>query len=289
MSDAFNLPENWPQESDLRRLGDLIRTVYRLRAPGGCAWDRKQTHRSLRPYLVEEAYEVLDVLDQIEDDQDTSNPELNDEFREELGDLLMQVVLHSELTREFGRFDIFDVAQALNDKLVRRHPHVFGDQKADDAGEALVNWEQQKLKERKGKKKDSVLDGVPRSLPALLRSARVIEKVSRVGFQWSDLKGPLDKVREELGEFMEEVEKTEAGQGSKEKLADEFGDLLFTVCNVGHLMDIEPENALRGTLDKFERRFRHVEKRLADHGKTPQESNLEEMDGFWDEAKAKGL
>jgi tetrapyrrole methylase family protein/MazG family protein len=290
---ADNLPEK------TQALTDLIETVHRLRAPGGCAWDRAQTHQSLRQYLIEEAYEVLDVLDQIGSSEDLKKEKIRLAFQEELGDLLMQVVLHSEMTRESGDFDIYQVAQGLNEKLIRRHPHVFGDVKADTEESAFQNWEKQKAKEKASNPEASVLDGMPKGLPALQRASRVIEKVSKVGFQWSDLEGPLEKIDEELREFRVEIENYnrvsseekshEVKSQAKTKLQTELGDLLFSLCNVAYFLKLSPEDGIRGTLGKFEARFRHVEKRLKALGKTPEQSNLKEMDQFWDEAKKLGL
>ncbi len=269
----------------------LIETVHRLRAPGGCPWDRKQTHQSLRPHLVEEAYEVLDVLDQIHSTEDLKNERIQANFKEELGDLLMQVLLHSEMTREAGAFDIYDVARGLDEKLVRRHPHVFGDVKAESADSALASWEKQKAKEKSAQPESSILDGTPKSLPSLQKAARVIEKVTKVGFQWPDMAGPLSKIEEELAEFKMEVQAFEkAPDGDKEalraKMESEIGDLFFTIANVAYLMKINPEDALRKTLGKFESRFRHVERRIKESGKELGSVPLEEMDRYWDEAKA---
>jgi len=289
-----------PQQ--IEALTHMIQTVHRLRAPGGCPWDMKQTHQSLRQYVIEEAYEVLDVLDRIESSEKLkSDPELAANFQEELGDVLLQVVLHSEIASETGTLDIFRVAQALADKLIRRHPHVFGEVQVDGTEGVLQNWEKQKAAEKAAKSADaSVLDGLPRSMPALQRTTRLIDKVTRVGFQWNDLNGPLEKLAEELGEFQHEVRELEAAQkaaagmplsGSstaedlRKKAQAELGDLLFSLCNVGFLLKLDPEDALRGTLHRFEGRFRHVEKRLREHGKKPEESTLEEMDRYWNEAK----
>jgi len=274
----------------LKALTDLIQTVHRLRAPGGCAWDRAQTHQSLRQYLIEEAYEVLDVIDQIGSADDLKQEKVRAAFREELGDLLMQVVLHSEMAEEAKAFDFYQVAQTLNEKLIRRHPHVFGDVKADNEESAFQNWEKQKAKEKASSPDASVLDGLPKGLPALQRAGRMIEKVSKVGFQWSDLRGPLDKLDEELSELKVEVRALESASDAekpraKEKLQNELGDLLFSLCNVAYFLKVAPEDGLRSTLAKFESRFRHVEKRLKEIGKTPEQSNLEEMDRFWEEAK----
>lgn len=273
----------------LQALAQLIQTVHRLRAPGGCPWDRAQTHQSLRQYLTEEAYEVMDVLDKIATPEDLKAHSAA--FKEELGDLLMQVLLHSEMTREAGAFDIYDVAKGLDDKLIRRHPHVFANAEANTEETAFATWEKQKAKEKASNPDASVLDGVPKGLPALQKAARVIEKVTKVGFQWADMQGPLGKVEEELAEMKVEVLKLEKlpkgaeADQQREKLASEIGDLFFTLANVAYLMKINPEDALRGTLTKFESRFRHVERSLKKAGKTPEQSNLEEMDRYWDEAK----
>ncbi len=275
----------------------LIETVHRLRAPDGCPWDRAQTHQSLRPYLAEEAYEVIDVIDQIHTVEDLKKPTVARHFKEELGDVLMQVILHSEMTQEEGIFDVYDVADGLNEKLIRRHPHVFGEIKEDTAENAVKRWEKEKLKEKKGDIKSSILDGIPKGMPSLQRSTRVIEKVTRVGFQWPDMTGPLAKVEEELQELKQEVLALEQLrklqtqiQGPteaelKKRIEAELGDLLFTLSNVAHLNKVNPEDALRGTLSRFEKRFRHVENRLKWKGKTPEQSHLEEMDQYWDEAK----
>lgn len=280
----------------------LVKTVHRLRAPNGCPWDRAQTHQSLRRHLIEEAYEVLDVLDEIDTPEKLQHPEVRDPFKEELGDLLMQVLLHSEMASETGAFTIDDVAKTLDEKLVRRHPHVFGDQSAGNADEALKNWEQEKAKEKtkaaltasgqqgQPAKASSVLDGLPKNLPALQRTARMIEKVTQVGFQWKDLNGPLDKVEEELQELKAEVRAFEKAADSEKpklqkKVEGELGDLLFSLCNVGYLLHLNPEESLRSTMARFERRFRYIENRLSEQGKRPDTSDQNEMDRFWNEAK----
>jgi tetrapyrrole methylase family protein/MazG family protein len=280
-----------PSEKSLA-LAKVIETVHRLRAPGGCSWDRAQTHQSLRQYLIEEAYEVLDVLDQIHTTDDLKKDKVRLAFQEELGDLLMQVLLHSEMTNEEGAFDIYDVAASLDDKLIRRHPHVFGEMKADNEETAFQMWEKQKAKEKAANKEASILDGVPKGLPSLQRAARVLEKVTKVGFQWDDMQGPLAKVDEELAEMKAEVlelekldKKSPEANAVREKLSGEIGDLFFTLANVAWLMKINPEDSLRSTLVRFESRFKHVERRLKEIGKTPEQSNLEEMDRYWDEAK----
>lgn len=274
----------------MKSLEALIETVHRLRAPGGCPWDRSQTHQSLRPYLIEEAYEVLDVLDTIDTDDKVNDPITQKNFREELGDLLMQVLLHSEMASERGAFSIHDVAEALNDKLIRRHPHVFGDQKAKDAQEAVSTWEKQKAKEKSKNLEASILDGVPKGLPSLQKAGRILEKVTRVGFQWDDMKGPLDKAEEEFRELRKEIEKWDQSEAedkekAKIRIEDEIGDVMFNLANLALLTGTQPEDALRRTLRKFEKRFRYVERSLKIKGKTPEESDLQEMDRYWDEAK----
>jgi len=267
----------------MEALTRLIETIHRLRAPGGCPWDRAQTHQSLRPHLIEEAHEVLEVIDRMPSVNPLSEAETRANFKEELGDLLMQVVLHSEMAKEAGAFDIHDVAAGLDEKLIRRHPHVFGGDHAGDAEAALASWEKQKALEKAAKSATaSTLDGTPKGLPALQRATRVIEKVTKVGFQWENMDGPLAKLKEELGEF--EIEVRAASQDRK-KLEAELGDLLFSLCNVAYLMKLDSEIALRSTLARFEKRFRHVESRLREQGRRPEDSNLEEMDRYWDEAK----
>ena len=271
--------------SSLSGLERAVETVRALRAENGCPWDRAQTNQSLRTYLLEETYEVLEALDRL------NEPGGYAQLKDELGDLLLQVLLHSQIASEDGKFDVQDVANNLAEKLVRRHPHVFGGKKLESPEEVTRQWEQTKAKE---KKKDSVLDGIPTHLPALQKSLKVIEKVSKVGFQWPDLKGPLDKVREELGEFLSEVEslgisvsrETELTPAQKTKLEAELGDLFFTLSNVAYFLHLNPEDSLRSMLGRFERRFRHVEKRAKESGQRLEEMSLIEMDKFWDEAKA---
>lgn len=259
---------------------ELIQTVHQLRAPNGCAWDRAQTHQTLRPYLIEEAYEVLDVLDKISTPEDLKKDSVRLAFVEELGDLLMQVILHSEMTNEVGAFSIDDVAKNLNDKLIRRHPHVFGDVKAASEETAFQTWEKQKAKEKASNPEASIFDGLPKGLPSLQRASRMIEKAAKVGFVWKDLSGPLAKLEEELSELKEAIESK-----NTQNIESELGDLVFGICNLSYMMKLSAEDALRGTNQRFESRFRHVERRLKDMGKTPEQSTLEEMDALWDEAK----
>ncbi|MDP6017309.1 MAG: nucleoside triphosphate pyrophosphohydrolase [Candidatus Latescibacteria bacterium] len=252
---------------------ELIHVMARLRAPDGCPWDREQNHVTLKPYLLEEAYEVLDAID---DGQDS-------ELCSELGDVLLQVVFHAQVAAEADRFTADDVCRAIVDKLIRRHPHVFGHVDVEGAGEVLRNWEQIKLEERGGGEgpPPSALDGVPRPLPALLRAQRVQEKASRVGFDWDRIDGALDKVTEEVEELRQEC----ADGAAPERITDEFGDLLFALVNVARFMKVVPEDALRGAVDKFDGRFRQVERVFAERGASLQEATLEEMDTVWDEIK----
>lgn len=274
--------------AEKKGLAAAVETVRALRAENGCPWDRAQTHESLRRYLLEESYEALEALD-----AHAAKPgkETLAHFKEELGDVLLQILLHAEISSQAGGFDIDELAQELSDKLVRRHPHVFGENKLNTPEEVLGAWEKTKQAE---KPKQSVLDGMPPALPALQRSLKVIEKVSKVGFQWPDLKGPLDKVREEVAELEAEIAKlgptsrdatAKLPPETKRKLEGELGDLLFTVSNVAHFLHLNPEDALRSMLARFEGRFRSVEQGAKAKGRKLEEMSLAEMDELWDEAK----
>ncbi len=262
---------------DKSPLAKAISVVNRLRDPGGCPWDRAQTHESLRKFLLEETYEVLEAIDQKD----------SVALRDELGDLLLQILLHARIAEEKNEFNLGQVADGLAEKMIRRHPHVFGEKKLDTAEEVVHAWEKTKNRE---KPKDSVLDGIPKELPALQKSLKIIEKVSKVGFQWEDLTGPLEKVKEELQEFLIEVE---AHQNSKlnekqlEKVESELGDLFFTLANVAFFLKINPEDAMRKMLFRFETRFRFVEQEAKRQGKNLEEMTLKEMDVLWDMAKKK--
>jgi MazG family protein len=247
--------------------------MQRLLAPDGCPWDREQSYGSLRRYVLEEASEVVDAIDR-DDKLD---------LRDELGDLLLQVVFLSELARADGVFGPDDVVAGIVDKLVRRHPHVFGDVNVDDAQEVLENWEQIKANERKDKgHQRGVLGGVPRSLPALVRAQRVGEKVAAVGFDWPDGKGPRDKVSEELEELDEAL-----AAGDPVRSEEELGDALFALVNMARHAGIDAEAALRGTIKKFTQRFEHVERRVDEEHGGFAESRvpLEQLDAYWNEAK----
>jgi MazG family protein len=259
----------------------LVDTMSRLRRE--CPWDREQTIKTLRPYLLEEAHEVLDVLDALDEDGGGARAA---EHREELGDLLLQIVFQSEIQREAGRFDVGDVARAIDDKLKRRHPHIFGGAGIEGTTPGSQNfWEAIKRQERAalGKdaiKKSSALDGVPKHLPALLRAYRTGEKARGVGFDWPDHNGVVAKIEEELLEV-----KMAIASGDKEAIASEVGDLLYAVTNLSRHFELDPEASLRQTIGRFEARFRIVEELLAAEGKTPEQTSLDELEDRWQQAK----
>lgn len=247
---------------------DLVEIVKLLRAPGGCPWDREQTHASIRRDLLEEAYEVAEAIDQ-------DSPE---HLREELGDLLLQVVFHSVLSQEEGQFDLDAVADGVCKKLIYRHPHVFGDVSVNSTGEVLQNWEELKKKEKHQASQADAVDSVARSLPALWRAEKVQKKAAKVGFDWPDVSGALDKVAEETAELKAAM----AGSGD---LGEEFGDLLFAAVNVGRFLKLDPEKSLTAATDKFAARFRKVEQAAEAQGKNLADMTLAEMDELWDQAK----
>lgn len=249
----------------------LLAIMERLRGPGGCPWDREQTLRSLRPYVLEETYEVLEAIDA----GDVR------EHCEELGDLLLQIVFQAQLRAEEGAFGFAEVADAISNKLVSRHPHVFGDAQVSDAEEVLKQWAALKREEKRARGGgESVLEGVPRELPALARADRLTEKASRIGFDWPDAGGARAKVDEELRELDEAI----AG-GDRDAVEHELGDLLFAVANLSRKLGVPPEEALRGTIARFVSRFGHVERELARRGVPHAGATLAEMDALWDEAK----
>lgn len=258
-----------------RPIDRLLAIMARLRNPdGGCPWDLEQTYRTIAPHTIEEAYEVVDAIER--DDM----PALKDEC----GDLLFQVVYYAQMASEDGHFDFDAVADAISDKMIRRHPHVFGEDAVKTAGAMVRRWEEHKAKEREAKAGGaaaSLLDDVPAGLPALTRAIKLQKRVVRVGFDWPDVSHIFDKLTEEVGELRAEMD---AG-ASKERVADELGDILFVVANLARRLEVDPEAALRGTNAKFEKRFRHVEARLAETGRTPADSTLDEMEGYWQEAK----
>lgn len=248
---------------------DLLAIMRRLRAPGGCPWDAEQTHESLKRYLLEETYEVIEAID-------TGNPEL---LKEELGDLLLQPVFHAVIAEEAGDFAMADVIQTLCEKLVRRHPHVFADLEIKDSDAQVANWEKIK-KAEKGEERRSALSGIPPHLPALLKAQKIAEKAARVGFDWEHVDQVMAKVMEELHEFEEAM-----GQGSQERMEAELGDLLFAITNLGRFLALDTEEALRKTLQRFQQRFGYVEEELHAQGRHLQDATLTEMDLLWNQAK----
>jgi len=248
----------------------FVALIARLRAPGGCPWDREQTHQSLKPMTIEEAYEVVEAIDHGDA-----------ELRGELGDLLLQVVFHAQIATEESRFTIGDVIDGVSQKMVRRHPHVFGDVQADSSAEVLRNWEALKQEERRAAGKAeaaaSMLDSVSKAMPATMEAFQMTTKAGRVGFDWPNPEAVFAKIDEEIAEL-----RAADNQGERE---DEVGDLLFAVVNLARKLGVDPESALKSSNRKFRRRFRGIEEELRRRGKTPAESSLEEMDGLWDEVK----
>ncbi len=261
-----------------RSLNEFIQIVHRLRQE--CPWDREQTHASLRPMLIEEAYETVEAIDLGIDTGDYT------ELKKELGDLLLHILFHSDLATEEGYFTLEDVIQAECEKLIYRHPHVFSDVKVDDADHVSRNWEQLKRRE---KGRNSILDGVPTSLPALQRSSRLQEKAAKVGFDWPDSKGVWKKIREEIVEFEFELQKQPTvGRGFQPNILpkeEEFGDLLFSLVNLARHEGIDAEGALRGAAQKFASRFRKVEAGVEASGRPFSDFSLEELDAIWDRIK----
>jgi tetrapyrrole methylase family protein/MazG family protein len=246
----------------------FIEIVARLRAPDGCPWDREQTHRSLLSCLLDESYEFFEAVEENDDVK----------MREELGDLLLQVVLHAQLAADDGKYTIEEVAADISEKLIRRHPHVFGETEVSSSTEVLQNWEKIKKLEKKTCK--YIVDDIPEAMPALFRAEKMQRRVSRVGFDWTEVKPVLDKVIEEFNEFREALE-----SGRQEHAEEELGDIMFALVNVARHHHICAEDALRKTTHKFARRFRHIEDRIAQSGKDMAATSLEEMDRYWDEAK----
>ena len=259
--------------AELRPIDRLLAIMARLRDPkDGCPWDIEQTFATIALYTVEEAYEVADAIER---------GDLKD-LRDELGDLLLQVVFHARMAEEDGAFDFDDVARAINDKMVRRHPHVFADESYGSLAEQKQGWEQLKAAERQEKgRTGSLLDDVPVGLPALTRAMKLSRRAAGVGFVWPSAKEVLEKLDEEVAEL-----KVEVAAGDIDKARQEMGDVLFVVANLARALDVDPEDALRATNAKFIRRFRYIEQKLAEDGKSPESSELPEMDALWNEAKA---
>jgi tetrapyrrole methylase family protein/MazG family protein len=261
----------------------LVAVQARLRAPDGCPWDREQTHQSLRTYLIEEAYEILEALESGNDAK----------FAEEMGDLLLQIVFHSQIAQEEGRFAVSDVIREIHDKMIRRHPHVFGETRAKDSAEVLRNWEQIKSEERRSKAEDaetgagsasarehSLLDGVSRGLPATLEGFQLTRKAARIGFDWEDAGGIFEKMREETAELQHALKTRVQG-----KMEEELGDLLFAAVNLARFLKMDPEIALKKANAKFSRRFRAMEKITRERGREFKNLSREEMESLWDVTK----
>ncbi len=257
----------------------LREIMTRLRDPqAGCPWDRIQTLESLKPCVLEETYELLAAMDR---------PEEQANYIEELGDVLLQIVFQTTMAEEKGAFSFDDVANAVADKLVHRHPHVFGDVKADDAATVLKNWEQIKQLEHRKEARHSALDGVPPALPGLIKAQRTQEKAARVGFDWQDAQGPLDKIREELAELEAEIAVRKSDNpADSNRVKEELGDLIFAVCNLARHLKVDAESAVELTTAKFARRFRAVEAAAKAQEKSLKEMTLAEMDVLWDQVKA---
>jgi len=248
---------------------ELVEIMENLLGEKGCPWDKEQDHNSLRQYLIEEAYEVIEAID-------TEN---YDELKEELGDLLLQIVFHSELARKNKKFDIYEVIGGICDKLIERHPHIFGDVKVSGSREVLINWEMLK-KSQKREKGKSILSGVPKELPGLLRAHRIQEKAARVGFDWSNFNDVLNKVEEEIKE-LREISDTQ----DIDKIEGEIGDMFFALVNVARFKGVNSEYALRKMIDKFIRRFYYIETKAEKLGKELKDMTLKEMDDIWEESK----
>jgi MazG family protein len=248
--------------------------MARLRAPGGCPWDREQNFDSIKPYTLEETYEVLDAIDR----RDWAN------LSEELGDFILQAVFYAQMAAEEDKFSIEDALDAINEKLVRRHPHVFADASAETAGQVLQQWDQIKSEEKKskGKSENGLLAGVPRALPALVEAQQIASRAAGVGFDWENADQVIEKLHEELAEFS-----AARRDGGQEELEGELGDLLFVLVNLARFVNVDPEQALRKSNAKFRERFGYIERKLAERGKSPAGSSIEEMEALWQEAKVR--
>ena len=260
-----------------RRIGDLLEIMARLRAKeGGCPWDVEQTFDTIAPYTIEEAYEVAEAITKKD----------MESLKDELGDLLFQVVFHARMAEEAGAFSFDDVVEAVCDKMIRRHPHVFGDKTVEDADAQTVAWEEQKARERAKKAKGaSVLSGVTKGLPALVRALKLQNRAARVGFDWGAPEPVLDKLNEEMAELSAELVRAAKGEDNLDRIEDEFGDILFVYVNLARHLKIEPETALRRTNFKFEKRFGKIEEMLAKSGKRIEDASLDEMEALWQAAK----
>lgn len=254
-----------------KKIQKAIDVVAKLRAPDGCPWDRQQTHESIRCELLEETYELIDAINQKDDYK----------IKDELGDVFMQVLMHAQIASEENKFDIGDVAEQLSSKLIRRHPHVFGNVSVENTDQVIDNWEKIKVTEKGYTDRRSIVDGIPESFTALMKAYKIGKKAVKAGFDWDNIQGALDKLDEEIGELKEAIK-----NGDDEKhLEEELGDVLFCVCNVSRKLKIQPEAALNQTVDKFYRRFVLMEKMIGEDGRNMKEMTLEEMDKYWDRAK----
>ncbi len=251
----------------------LVDIMARLRGPGGCPWDREQTHESIKGNLIEETYEAVDAIDAGD----------MDELRAELGDVLMQVVFHAQMAQERGDFDICDVIDGISEKLIRRHPHVFADATVECAEEVVDRWEQIKSAEKGFEHRISILDGVPKTLPALSRAMEISKRAAKAGFEWPNLAAVIDKLDEEVHELKQELD-----EGNRERAAEEIGDLLFTIVNVARWVKVDPEDALRAMTKRFATRFRRIEEVARESGKPIEAMTIHEMDQVWEQAKGKG-
>lgn len=253
-------------------INDLVDIIALLRAPGGCPWDAAQTHESIKKNFIEETYEVIEAINK-------KNPDM---LKEELGDILLQVALHTEIEREQGNFTFDDVANDIVTKLVVRHPHVFGKDTADNVSQALDSWDNAKAKIKNQKSQSEAMASVPRELPALMRAQKVQHKASKAGFDWDDVDGAFDKIYEELDEL-----KIAMKQCCQDDIQDEFGDVLFSAVNIARFIDVDSEEALTGATDKFMSRFTEVERMAAEQNIDMKKSSVEELDMLWDKAKKK--
>ena len=255
---------------DKYNMDDLVAIIKVLRAPGGCPWDREQTHESIKKNFIEETYEVVEAI----------NKQSPDMLREELGDVLLQIVLHTEMESEKGNFTFDDVANDIVQKLVVRHPHVFGEVVANNTAEALNSWDAVKLKTKGQKNQTESMLSVPRELPALMRAQKIQHKAAKIGFDWDDVGGAVDKLYEEIDEL-----KTAMEQGKRLDIEDEFGDVLFSCVNIARFIDVDSEEALTASTDKFMSRFSLVEQMASEQGIDMKSSSIEELDRLWDKAK----
>lgn len=254
-------------ESEFQKLVDIMAA---LRGEKGCPWDREQTRESLKPFLVEETYEVLEAIDE-------GNPE---KIKEELGDLLFQIIFHCQLAKERREFDVNDVVRKISEKMIGRHPHVFGGATYETTEDVTKQWEERKKEE--GKSRESILEGIPRELPSLLKAHRIQARASRVGFDWKQVEDVVEKLDEELKEFRDALEKKD-----QQEIEDELGDVFFVLVNISRFVGVNPEDALRKTISRFISRFRFIEMKSAESGKSLSGMSLEEMDALWNEAKGK--